>query len=160
MANSNNKFKIVKDNRGRVMINDVFLNVMGGNDVKFGENIYELTPQFQKALTETSYNFDEMSDKDIISFNRIQCEINYNPNDDRKSKRRDYLRDKLQSRVQTILNPPKASIASRESDEYESLESDIEGNVTKINVIPEKSDEIWTTLQVPLGLKLAGHTDT
>ena len=159
MANSNNKFKIVKDNRGRVMINDGFLNVMGGNDVKFGENIYELTPEIQKALTETSYNFDKRSDKDIISFNRIQCEINYNPNDDRKSKRRDYLRDKLQSRVQTILNPPKASIASRESDEYESLESDIEGNVTKIIVIPEKSDEIWTRLQVPLGLKLAGHTD-
>ena len=42
----------------------------------------------------------------------------------------------------------------------ESLESDLEGNGTKTIVVPSDSDEIWTRLQVLLGLKLAGHTDT
>ena len=51
MAKNKNKFKIVKDNRNRAMIKDVFVNVWVRNDVKIGDNIYELTPETQKALT-------------------------------------------------------------------------------------------------------------
>ena len=121
MAKSNNKFKIVKHNRGRAMVNGVFVNVMVGNDMKVGENIYELTTKIQKVLTETIYKFDKMSDKDFISFNNILGDIKYKVEDDRKSKRRGYIRDKLPSRVEKILNSPIAALASGESDEYESL---------------------------------------
>ena len=99
-----------------------------------------------------------MSDSEILIFSQILDEIKYKPDDDKKSKRRDYIRDKLPSRVQKILNPPIVAIVSGESDEYESLESEVSG--TKTIVVPSDSDEIWTRLQVLLGLKLAGHTDT
>ena len=56
-----------------------------------------------------------MSDIDTLIFTRILDEIKYKPNDDNKSKRRDYIRDKLPSRVEKILNPPIAAIASGES---------------------------------------------
>ena len=54
MTKNSNKFKIVKDNQGRAVLNDIYTNPMGGNDMKIGENIYELTPEIQKALTNTS----------------------------------------------------------------------------------------------------------
>ena len=160
MARSNNKFKIVKDNQNHAMLNDIYINPMGGNNMKIGENIYELTPEIQKALTETNYKFNKMSDNDILNFSNILREINYDPDTDRKSGRREYIRNKLASRVQKILNPPLSTIASGESDEYESLSSDLEGNGTKTIVVPSDSNEIWSRLQILLGLKLAGHTDT
>ena len=100
-----------------------------------------------------------MSDNDILIFSRILHEIKYDPNTDRKSKRREYISDKLPSRVQKVLKPPIATIACGESDEYKSLESDIEGIGVKkqIVVVPEDSDEMWTRLQVLLGLKQARH---
>ena len=101
-----------------------------------------------------------MSDKGIFIFARILDEIKYNPDGDRESKRQKYIKNKLDSRLGKILNPPIAAITSGESDEYESLESDLEGKGTKTIVVPSDFDEIWTTLQVLLGLKLAGHTDT
>ena len=157
MSKNSNKFEIVKDNQGRPKLNDIYINPVGGNDMKIGENIYEITPEIQKALTNTSYNFDKMSDKDILIFARILDEIKYKPDDDNKSKRRDYIKTKLLLRVQKILNPPIAAIASGESNEYV---SDLEGNGTKTIVVPSDSDEIWNRLQVLLGLKLAGYTDT
>ena len=118
MAKNNKNFKIVKYNRNRAMIKCVFINVMRGNDVKTGGNFYELTPEIQKALIETIYEFDEMSDNDILTFSRILYEINYDPKTDRKSKRREYIRNELPSRVQKVLNPPIAEIESGGSDKY------------------------------------------
>ena len=160
MKGSRIQFKIAKNEQGQRTINGVDFKIVGENSLKIGNNTYELTPEIQKALTNTSYNFDKLSDKDILIFARILVEIKYKPDDDNKSKRRDYIKTKLLSRVQKILNFPIAAIASGESDEYEFLESDLEGNGTLTIVVPSDSDEIWTRLQVLLGLKLAGHTDT
>ena len=160
MVNARNKFKLDQKKGGRYMFNGVNVDPMGGNNVKIGENIYEITPSIQKALTETSYNFNKMSDDDILTFSKILNDINYNPNEDNSSIRQKYIKNQLKSRVQNILKTPVAAIASGESDEYESLESDLEGNGTKTKVVPSDTDEIWTRLQVLLGLKLAGHTDT
>ena len=160
MVNARNEFKLDQKKGGRYMFNGVNVDPMGGNNVKIGENIYEITPSIQKALTETSYNFNKMSDDDILTFSEILNDINYNPNEDNSSTRQKYIKNQLKSRVQNILKFPVAAIASGESDEYESLESDLEGNGTKTIVVPSDTDEIWTRLQVLLGLKLAGHTDT
>ena len=160
MVNARNEFKLDQKKGGRYMFNGVNVDPMGGNNVKIGENIYEITPSIQKALTETSYNFTKMSDDDILTFSKILNDINYNPNEDNSSTRQKYIKNQLKSRVQNILKTPVAAIASGESDEYESLESDLEGNGTKTIVVPSDTDEIWTRLPVLLGLKLAGHTDT
>ena len=160
MVNARNEFKLDQKKGGRYMFNGVNVDPMGGNNVKIGENIYEITPSIQKALTETSYNFTKMSDDDILTFSKILNDINYNPNEDNSSTRQKYIKNQLKSRVQNILKTPIAAIASGASDEYESLESDLEGNGTKTIVVPSDTDEIWTRLQVLLGLKLAGHTDT
>ena len=157
MVNASNKFKLDKRTGGRYRLNGVNVDPMGANNVKIGENKYEITPSIQKALTETSYNFTTMSDDDILTFSKILNDINYNPNEDNSSTRQKYIKNQLKSRVQNILKPPVAAIASGESDEYE---TDLEGNGTKTIVVPSDSDEIWTRLQVLLGLKLAGHTDT
>ena len=156
MKGNRNVFRIAKNEQGQRTINGVDFKIVGENSLKIGNNTYELTPEIQKALTQTEYDFNKMSDKDIFIFSRILDEINYNPDGDRESKRQKYIKNKLESRVEKILNPPITAITSGESDEYESLER----NGTITIVVPSDSDEIWTRLQVLLGLKLAGHIDT
>ena len=91
-----------------------------------------------------------MSDDDLVTFGCIQNDINYDPYADRKSKRQEYIQNKISSRLKNIINLPITAIANWESDEFESLESDLEGNGTKTFVVLEDSDEIWARLQVPL----------
>ena len=160
MINATNKFKLYTGKGERYVLNGINVDPMGGKDVKIGNNIYEITPEIQSLLTQTKNIFNKMSDNDIVIFIRILDETNCNPEEDHKSTRRDYIRDKLPSKVRKILIPPIVAITSWESDEYESLESDLEGNGTKTIVVPSDSDEMWTRLKVLLGIKLAGHTDS
>ena len=95
----------------------------------------------------------------IFNFSKFLNDINYDPNTDRPSKRRELIRTKLIDWVQKILNP-RAALAIGESDEYESPDSDSESKGTKTFFIPSDSYAIWIGSQNLLGLKLSGHTDT
>ena len=58
--------------------------------------------------------------------------------------------DKLRDDVNRFLNPPR---------KIEDVSDDLQGEGMKI-VIPSNFIDIWTRLEVLLGLKLFGHTDT
>ena len=100
-----------------------------------------------------------MSDDDILSVSKFLNDSNYNPNTDRKSRRREYIRANFIDRVQNTFNPP-AALASGEKDENESIESDLEGKGTKLFFMPPDPIEMWNELYVLNGLKGSGHTDT
>ena len=87
------------------------------------------------------------------------------------SARSKYIKNNLQNRVDKILNPtlslpttsslPTKSLVTSSLPASEIEDSDdLSGSgVTKI-IIPSNIIEIWTRLEVLLGLKLSGHTDT
>ena len=95
MKGNRNQFKRAKNEQGRRTINGVDFKIVGENNLKIGNNTYELTPEIQKALTQTSYDFNKMSGKDIFIFSHILNEINYDPKSDCKSERRDYIKKNL-----------------------------------------------------------------
>ena len=159
MRTSNNRFNEKRSSHNKVIINGVEIELLGEDNLKFGNNIYELTPQLKKAVTQTKYNFFNMSDDDILSVSKFLNDINYNPNTDRKSRRRENIRTNFIDRVQNTVNPPAAS-ASGEKDENESIESDLEGKETKLIFMPPDHIEMWNELYVLNGLKRSGHTDT
>ena len=65
---------------------------------------------------------------------------------------RDVL-DNLQKAIAKNRNPPHPAIEKMESC------SDLEGQGIKI-IIPSNINDIYTRLEILLGLKLSGHTDT
>ena len=95
MTGNRNQFKIAKIEQGQRTINGVDFKIVGENSLKIGNNTYELTPEIRKALTQTNYDFNKMSDKDIFILRRNLGEINYNPDGDRESKRQKYIKSKL-----------------------------------------------------------------
>ena len=117
-------------------------------------------------MTATDYNFKSMDDDDILNFANFLKTVNYNSKQDFNSTRSKYIKNNLQNRVDRILNPtlslpttsslPTKSLVTSSLPASEIEDSDdLEGSgVTKI-IIPSNIVEIWTRLEVLLGLKLS-----
>ena len=65
MNKSKNFFKTIRNTEGKLTWNGVIIKPLGDNRVKIGNDEYNLTPEIQKALTQTNYNFKNMNDDDI-----------------------------------------------------------------------------------------------
>ena len=85
--------------------NGVIIKPLGDNRVKIGNDEYNLTPEIQKALTQTNYNFKNMNDDDILNFTNILKSVNYSLDKDFHSTRRNSIKNYLPKRIEKIVNP-------------------------------------------------------
>ena len=147
LMSSKNSFKKDQDERtGGASINGVPILILGGNSWKIGDNVYEITPEIHKALFSTRFTGESMkSENDILMMNNILRDIKYTGVGDKKSNRKTFFTE-LPKNVNEIQN--------RTFDEI-----DLEGQGLKI-INPSNIIDIYTRLEVLLGLKLSGHIDT
>ena len=147
LMNSRNSLKITQDESGRANILGVPIQISEGDTIKINENVYELTPEIYKASTYTTYTGNTMKDENdnLMMYNIIR-DVRYNGTGDRDSKRKTFFTKKLPKLVEDIQN--------RTFDEI-----DLEGQGVKI-IIPSNIIDIYTRLEILLGLKLSGHSDT
>ena len=152
LMNSRNSLKITQDESGRTNILGVPIQISEGDAIKINENVYELTPEIYKALTYTTYKGNTMKDEnDILRMYNIIRDLGYDGIGDRDSKRKTFFLKKLPKLVEDIQNKTFEEITD-DSD-------DLQGEGVKI-IIPSNIIDIYTRLEVLLGLKLSGHTDT
>ena len=152
LMNSRNSLKITQDELGRANILGVPVQISEGDTIKINETVYELTPEIYKALTYTSYTGNTMKDEnDILMMYNIIRDIGYNGIGDRDSKRKIFFTKKLPKLVEDIQN--------KTFDEITEDSDDLQGEGLRI-IIPSNIIDIYTRLEVLLGLKLSGHTDT
>ena len=152
LMNSRNSLKITQDETGRANILGVPIQISESDTIKINETVYELTPEIYKALTYTSYTGDTMKDEnDILMMYNIIRDIGYNGIGDRDSKRKIFFTKKLPKLVEDIQN--------KTFDEIKDDSDDLQGEGIKI-IIPSNIIDIYTRLEVLLGLKISGHTDT
>ena len=153
LMNSRNSLKITQDESGRANILGVPIQISEGDTIKINEKDYEITPEIYKALTYTSYSGNTMKDEnDILMMFNIIKDIGYNGIGDRDSKRKTFFTKKLPKLVEDIQNKTFNEITD-DSD-------DLGGEGIQKIIIPSKIIDIYTRLEVLLGLKLSGHTDT
>ena len=153
LMNSRNSLKITQDESGRVNILGVPIQKSEGDTMKINETIYELTPEIYKALTYTTYSGNNMKDEnEILMMYNIIRDLGYNGIGDRDSKRKTFFLKKLPKLVEDIQNKTFEEI-NDDSD------SDLQGQGVK-NIIPSNIIDIYTRLEILLGLKLSGRTDT
>ena len=152
LMNSRNSLKITQDESGKANILGVPIQISESDIINVNENVYELTPEIHKALTYTTYTGNSMKDEnDILMMYNIIRDIGYNGIGDRDSKRKTFFTKKLPKLVENIQN---------KTFEYITSDSDgLQGEGLKI-IIPSNIIDIYTRLEVLLGLKLSGYTDT
>ena len=152
LMNSRNSLKITQDESGRANILGIPIQISESDTIKINKTVYELTPEIYKALTYTTYTGNTMKDEnDILMMYNIIRDIGYNGIGDRDSKRKTFFTKKLPKLVENIQNKTFEDI----TDDSDGLQ----GEGLKI-IIPSNIIDIYTRLEVLLGLKLSGHTDT
>ena len=152
LMNSRNSLKITQDESGMANILGVPIQISENDSIKINKNVYELTPEIYKALTYTTYTGNTMKDEnDILMMYNIIRDIGYNGIGDRDSKRKTFFTKKLPKLVEDIQN--------KTFDEITDDSDDLQEGIQKI-IIPSNIIDIYTRLEVLLGLKLSGHTDT
>ena len=112
-----------------------------------------MTPEIYKALAYTGYDGKSMKrENDILMLNIIIRDLEYTGIGDNKSKRKTFPTETLPKLVEEIQNRTFEEIT---------LDSDniLQGEGVK-TIIPSNIIDIYTRLEVLLGLKLSGHTDT
>ena len=88
LMNSKNSLKITQDESGKANILGVPIQITGADTIKIDENIYELTPEIYKALSDTGYTGKTMkNENDILMMYNIIRDLGYKGDDDRYSKR-------------------------------------------------------------------------
>ena len=152
LMNSKNSLEITQDESGRANILGVPIQISGADTIKINANIYELTPEKYKALSYTGYTGKTVkNENDILMLNNIIRYLGYTGLGDFTSKRKSFLRITLPKLVEEIQN--------KTFDEITDDSDDLQGEGLII-IIPSNIIDIYTRLEVLLGLKLIGHGGT
>ena len=148
LMSSKNSLKVGQDERtGGASINGISVLIFGGDSLKIKDNVYEITPEIHKALSSTGCTGETMkSENDIIMMNNILRDVNYAGVRDRTSNRKTFFTIELPKRVNEVQNKTFNEI-------------DLEDQGLKV-IIPSNIIDIYTRLEILLGPKLSGHTDT
>ena len=152
LMSSSNSLKIKSTPSGATILG-VPIYALGGDRLQIKDNVYDLTPEIYKALSYTGYTGENLkNENDILMLYNIVRDIGHTGIGDIKSKRKILLTESLPKLVNDIQNRTFEEITD-DSD------NDLEGQGVKI-VIPSNIIDIYSRLEVLLGLKLSGHTDT
>ena len=151
LMSSANSLKITASHSGPT-INGVSIYTLGGDRMQIKDDINDLTPEIYKALSNTGYTGKTMkNENDILMMYNIIKDLGYKGDNDRYSKRKKIFTKTLPKLVEDIQNKTFEDISDDSTD--------LEGRGVKI-IIPSNIIDIYTRLEILLGLKLSGHTDT
>ena len=106
LLNSENSLKTTQDGEsGRAKILGKPIQISGADTIKIYENIYELTPEIYKALSDTGYTGKTMKkENDILMMINIKGDLGYTGDVDKPSKRKSFLTKTLPKLVEKIQN--------------------------------------------------------
>ena len=133
-------FKTYYDREHGSMWNGYPVKISSGTEVEINGKKFNITPGFQKVLTETSnIPLKKLNDKDSEKFNNILEILNF-------------------ENYKAIRGESKSSIYKNYQTIFKKRNS--EGQGTEKIIIPPNIIDIYTRLEILLGLKISGHTDT
>ena len=132
-------FKTHYDCQRGWMLNIYPIKMLGGTEVKINDNKYNITPRLQKVFTQTSnIPLKNLKDQEREIYKNILKDLNFE-ND-------------------------KAVSGGNKSDKYKRsktiFKNDLKGQGIQKIIKPSKKIDIYTRLELLLGLKLSAHTDT
>ena len=148
MTDNTGFFKTHHDPQRGWMINNHPIKMSKGTSVEINEIKYNISPGLQKVFTDHSYDTAKsMSDKDEVILRDILLKTGYynrKPTKGRMSGRDRYTKYELDYDVSRFMD----------------LNTKLKGRGVEKIIIPSNIIDIYTRLEILLGLKLSGHTNT
>ena len=153
MKRSKNFFKLVRDGK-EVFWNKIPIIPQGENRVSIKGKEFDINPNIQNYFTTTKLTTKNMDNKDKSTVYDILKNLGFYKMMHTKGLKSARMQDALYNFPREIVkfrNPPITAIAN-ESD-------NLEGEGVKI-IIPSNIIDIYNRLEVLIGLKLSGHSNT
>ena len=148
MTDNTGFFKTYHDPQHGWMINNHPIKMLRGTKVEINKNKYNISPGIRDVLVDQSYDTAKlMTDNDKLIFRDILWKTGYynrKPTKGRLSVRDRYIKYELDNDVSRIMD----------------LNTKLKGKGFEKIIITSNIIDIYTRLEVLLGLKLSGHTDT
>ena len=118
---------------------------LGGDRIQVYDNIYEFPLEIHKALSNSSDTGKSMkNENDRRTLDNFLTGVGYTGNGDERTSQKKFF---------TSLFKQFKNIKKEEPDK-------LQGQGIEESIIPSNIIDIYTRLEVLLGLKLSGHTDT
>ena len=155
MKRSKNFFKLEQDGK-KVFWNKITIKSLGENRISINDNKeYDINSIIQEYFTNTKQTTKNMNDEDkTIIYNILNDLGFYSTRHSKGTKKSKRFKDafyNLPNEIAKIQNPPLPAIEN-ESD-------NLQGEGVKIIILSNIID-IYIRLEILLGLKIAGHSDT
>ena len=153
MKKNNNFFKLEQDG-DKVFWKNTPIIPLGGNRISIDDEEYDIKPNIQNYFTKTYLTTKHMSNEDKLTIYDILTAVGFYSTRHVRGVNSFRMKDALYNlpkAVEKIRNPPLPEIEDRKDI--------LQGEGVKI-IIPSNIIDIYTRLEVLLGLKLSGHTDT
>ena len=146
LSNTPTSLKLSKDKDGDMSILGIPIKSLGGDRILVNDNnIYEFSREIHRALSSSTYTGKSMkNENDRRNLYNFLTDIGYSGVFDDKSNQKKFF---------TRLIKDYRNIKKEEP-------VDLEGRGIEKIIIPSNIIDIYTRLEVLLGLKLSGHTDT
>ena len=154
MKRSRNFFKLEQVGK-KVFWNKTPINSLGENRISINNEEYDIKPIILEYFTNTIQTTKNMDDEDKITVYDILNDLGfYSTRHIKGTKKSERFKDafyNLPREIAKIRNPPLPAI---ENDSY-----NLQGEGVKV-IEPSNIIDIYTRLEILLGLKLSGHSDT
>ena len=133
-------FNIEERDNGDLFWNGFPVEKMGGNKLKINDKIIYITPGIQKVLTDkTNIPIKQLNDEDRDIFTNILENLNF-------------------ENYKPVRGESKSGRYKQSKTNFKKRE--LKGLGIEKIIIPSNIIDIYTRLEILLGLKLSGHTDT
>ena len=144
LTNMKNKekgfFKIREDKNGQRYWNGIPVNISGDSRIEIDGKNFNITPDLQNVFTDTTgKSFKKLNKKENQTYKKLLNTLNY---ENYRPKFGEVNSGRYKNTI-NILKP-----------------NNLQGQGIEKIIIPSNIIDIYTRLEVLLGLKLSGHTDT
>ena len=148
MADNTGFFKTHYDEQRGWMLNNIPIKSPGGTKIQVDEDEYDLTKGIRNVLTKKTYkSIKSLNDNEKVVLRNFLSKTGYysrKPLRGKPSGLDNYIKNDLDNDVRKILK----------------LDNNLKGKGVEKIIISSNIVDIYTRLEVLLGLKLSGHTDT
>ena len=145
MAEANNLLKLHEDKNHNIGFLGVPIKAEGADKKQVYENIYDFTPEIHKALSLSSYRGKSMkNENDRRTLYNFLTDVGYTGGVDEKTN---------QNKIFKKLFKHFRNIKKEEPDK-------LKGQGIEKIIIPSNKIDIYTRLEILLGLNLSGHSNT
>ena len=154
MKKSKNFFKLQENPDGKIFWNKIPIIALGDTRVSIKGKEFDIKPNIQNYFTNTRLTTKRMNDEDKSTVFDIFKNVGFYDNIPKIGMKSARMQDALYNLPQEIIKTQNPLLPAIENES-----NNLQGDGLKI-IIPSNIIDNYTRLEVLLGLKLSGHTDT